>query len=74
MICSLYLTKVLESNHKLESTLTRTGIVTTITFLDSDLKGAVISIDPRKNNIQVGINDNDWEEISNTIYKWNQEV
>ncbi len=67
MICNLYLTKVLETKHKLTSTLTRIGMVTTIEFVDIGEIATVIEVKPGENNIKLGIESYQWETISNLI-------
>lgn len=72
MICNVYLSKVLKLDHKITSTLTITGLVTTITFDHINIKAAIISINPGRNNIQLSINDSEWELLSNHINDWNK--
>lgn len=73
MICNLYLTKVLETKHKLITTLTRAGMVTTIEFVDIGEIATVIGVKPGENNIQLAIESYQWEAISNLVNKFNQE-
>lgn len=67
MIANIYLTKVLKSPHKIESILTRTGMATAITLTDLNITIAVMSIDASQNNIQVGIDSDKWNTLSNYL-------
>ena len=71
MICKLHLSKVLKVSHETKSTLTRNGLVTVIIFKDLNMQATLININPRNNTIQLGINDGEWDKLSNHINDWN---
>ena len=71
MICKLHLSKVLKVSHETKSTLTRNGLVTVIFFKDLNMQAALININPRDNTIQLGINDGEWDKLSNHVNGWN---
>ena len=72
MICKLYLSKVLKVSHETKSTLTRNGLVTVIFFKDLNMQAALININPRDNTIQLGINDGEWDKLSDHVNGWNR--
>ena len=72
MICKLYLSKVLKVSHETKSTLTRNGLVTVIIFKDLNMQAALININPRDNTIQLGINDGEWDKLSDHVIGWNR--
>ena len=65
MICKLYLSKVLKVSHETKSTLTRNGLVTVIIFKDLNMQATLI------NTIQLGINDGEWDKLSDHVNGWN---
>ena len=68
MIVNVYLSKVLKTPHVVESTLLHSGLVTTITFEDLELKATLISLDLGKNQLQLGLNSKeDWDVLSNYL-------
>ena len=71
MICKLHLSKVLKVSHETKSTLTRNGLVTVIIFKDLNMQAALININPRDNTIQLGINDGEWDKLSDHVNGWN---
>ena len=72
MICKLHLSKVLKVSHETKSTLTRNGLVTVIIFKDLNMQAALININPRDNTIQLGINDGEWDKLSDHVNGWNR--
>ena len=72
MICKLHLSKVLKVSHETKSTLTRNGLVTVIFFKDLNMQAALININPRDNTIQLGINDGEWDKLSDHVNVWNR--
>ena len=72
MICKLHLSKVLKVSHETKSTLTRNGLVTVIIFKDLNIQAALININPRYNTIQLGINDGEWDKLSDHVNGWNR--
>ena len=72
MICKLHLSKVLKVSHETKSTLTRNGLVTVIIFKDLNMQAALININPRDNTIQLGINDGEWNKLSDHVNCWNR--
>ena len=72
MICKLYLSKVLKVSHETKSTLTRNGLVTVIIFKDLNMQATLNNINPRNNTVQLGINDSEWDKLSDHINDWNR--
>ena len=72
MICKLHLSKVLKVSHETKSTLTRNGLVTVIIFKDLNMQAALININPRDNTIQLGINEEEWDKLSDHVNGWNR--
>ena len=72
MICKLHLSKVLKVSHETKSTLTRNGLVTVIIFKDLNMQAILININPRDNTIQLGINDGEWDKLSDHVNDWNR--
>ena len=72
MICKLHLSKVLKVSHETKSTLTRNGLVTVIIFKDLNMQATLININPRNNTIQLGINDCEWDKLSDHVNGWNR--
>ena len=72
MICKLHLSKVLKVSHEIKSTLTRNGLVTVIIFKDLNMQAALININPHDNTIQLGINDGEWDKLSDHVNGWNR--
>lgn len=72
MICKLHLSKVLKVSHETKSTLTRNGLVTVIIFKDLNMQAALININPRNNTVQLGINDSEWDKLSDHVNGWNR--
>ena len=72
MICKLHLSKVLKVSHETKSTLTRNGLVTVIFFKDLNMQAALINTNPRDNTIQLGINDGEWDKLSDHVNGWNR--
>ena len=71
MICKLHLSKVLKVSHETKSTLTRNGLVTVIIFKDLNMQATLININPRDNTIQLGINEEEWDKLSDHVNDWN---
>ena len=71
MICKLHLSKVLKVSHETKSTLTRNGLVTVIIFKDLNMQAALININPRDNTNQLGINEEEWDQLSDHVNGWN---
>lgn len=74
MITNFYISKLLTKPHSVKAILTPTGLVNSITFESINIVAAIINVDIAKNNIQLGINDTDFERLSNYINDWNRDI
>lgn len=74
MLCQLYLSKVLNSNHEIKQTLTVDGLKTFIVFLEIGITAEVISTKAvhQGNIIELKLkDDSQWDELNSHIYGFN---